>query len=62
MGENEIEITLINNLRNMLGPHHLEEGESYTVRPASFFKEICLWTKTPNEWNNGYCFVEFGVV
>lgn len=61
-GENLLEITLINNLRNMLGPHHLDEGESYTVRPANFFKEPCVWTQSPMKWNDGYCFVEFGIV
>ena len=43
VGENEIEITLINNLRNLLGPHHLGEGESYHVSPSSFYKRACLW-------------------
>ncbi len=62
-GENRIEITLINNLRNLLGPHHLEEGESYAVRPRNFFKEGCLWNSgIPAEnWNEDYCFVETGL-
>ncbi|UKI35919.1 MAG: hypothetical protein L6V93_17995 [Clostridiales bacterium] len=37
-GANELEITITNNLRNLLGPHHLKAGESYSVGPASFFK------------------------
>lgn len=43
VGENEIEITLINNLRNLLGPHHLGEGESYFVSPSSFYRRACVW-------------------
>ncbi|MBQ2966983.1 MAG: hypothetical protein IJE10_02530 [Clostridia bacterium] len=63
-GRNKIEITLINNLRNLLGPHHLEIGESYGVGPGSFFKERCVWNytwKQLEKWNEGYCFVETGV-
>lgn len=61
LGENVIELTLINNLRNLLGPHHLEEGESYMVIPSSFIKGENFWNWTPGtltEWNDGYCFVE----
>ena len=61
-GEHEIIITLTNNLRNLLGPHHLEEGESYAVGPGSFYKEECVWFKRRNRvWDEGYCFVRFGV-
>jgi hypothetical protein len=58
-GENRIEIELTGGLRNLLGPHHLEEGESYAVGPGSFFKEPNIWGNRP--WNDDYCFVEFGV-
>ena len=60
-GKTKIEITLINNLRNILGPHHLEIGESYRVCPSSFFKEECVWTPNPEKWNDGYCFVEISL-
>jgi len=60
-GENEIELTFCNNLRNLLGPHHLEEGECLIVRPCCFFKGESLfvppWMKQ-FEWNDDYCFVE----
>lgn len=46
-GKTKIELTLINNLRNILGPHHLERGECYSVCPHSFFKEPCIWTPNP---------------
>lgn len=67
-GEAEIKLTLTNNLRNLLGPHHLEQGECYKVGPGNFFKEICLWKKAPvpnsfynTEWNDDYCFVEMSI-
>jgi len=60
-GAAQIELTLINNLRNTLGPHHLEAGESYSVCPFSFFKEPCIWAPNPEKWNDGYCFAEMGI-
>lgn len=62
-GENLIELTIFNNLRNILGPHHLKEGESLAVTPASFYKEKRLWKweVVPSEWDDDYCLVEFGI-
>ena len=60
-GKTKIELTLINNLRNILGPHHLEIGESYFVCPSTFFKEECVWTRNPEKWNDGYGFAELSV-
>ena len=60
-GKTKIEITLVNNLRNLLGPHHLKEGESYEVGPRTFFKEECVWVSKPEGWDDNYCFVEMGV-
>jgi len=60
-GENHIEITLINNLRNLMGPHHLEE-ESYNVGPASFYKNNHIWKGwPPRVWDDDYVFVETGI-
>ena len=61
-GRTEIKLTLINNLRNLLGPHHLKIGESYVVCPSSFFKEPCIWHTSPEkDWDDDYCFVETGI-
>lgn len=61
-GENDIEITLIASLRNLLGPHHIEEGENYEVTPASFFKDDTIWgTWHKKPWNDDYCFVGFSI-
>ena len=62
VGENEIEITIVNNLRNLMGPHHLEEGETYAASPRSFYKESCVWNKNAEDyWNEDYCFVEMSL-
>ena len=53
-GRNKLELTLINNLRNMQGPLHLTEGESYYVCPPSFIKEKCIWYDG-NEKNKTAC-------
>ena len=60
VGENTIELVLTNNLRNLLGPHHLEVGESYSVGPFSFFKgeNFWSWTGKAKPWNDGYCVVD----
>ena len=61
-GLTTVRYTLINNLRNLLGPHHLPQGESLSVTPRQFFKEPCVWNggSEPN-WDENYCFVEFGL-
>lgn len=38
-GENRFELTVINNLRNMQGPLHLNEGDGAWIGPGSFFRE-----------------------
>ena len=61
-GKTQVKITIINNLRNMLGPHHLKVGESYAVVPGSFFKEPCIWAGKPEKyWDDNYCFVNIGI-
>ena len=61
-GENEIEITVTGNLRNLLGPFHLNEGESYWVAPPQFIHNSPLWVGGENKaWVDSYCFVEFGL-
>lgn len=62
-GKNKVELTLINNLRNLLGPLHHVGGEIFAVSPASFYDEGCIW----NGYHGGYytdkyCFVETGII
>ena len=59
-GENIIEIELINSLRNLLGPHHLEEGESHQVTPMSFLKKEDIIGWMPYSYNHEYNFVQLG--
>ncbi len=61
-GDNTVEITLINNLRNFFGPHHLPEGESRCVSAAQFYRKECVFNKmSATAWNEDYCFAEFGI-
>ncbi len=61
-GKNILEIELTNSLRNMLGPLHLEEGECLGVSPGTFYKDPGVFTPwTPVVWNDGFCFLRFGV-
>ena len=64
-GVNRLEIELTNSLRNLLGPHHLAEGESYAVGPSAFYKEPGVYAKNWNgamtKWNDDYCLVELGI-
>lgn len=61
-GEHTLRITLTNNLRNLLGPHHLEKGESFFVCPSAFYREGCVWNGgKPEAWSDDYCFVSFGL-
>ena len=61
-GKTKIELKLLNNLRNLLGPHHSEFGEITHVTPADFYKERCVWNMaSDNKWDDGYCFVEMGI-
>lgn len=61
LGElNTVELTLINNLRNMLGPHHVLGGTKLWAGPDSFVKEPGIfggWRK----WDGGYEMVRFGI-
>lgn len=61
-GENKIELTLVNNLRNLMGPHHCPEGENIHPGPISFRKLPSVWTGMREmPWNEDYCFVEFSL-
>jgi len=52
-GENEINIILVNSLRNLLGPHHHKSKEPLSVGPKTF-EDILNWT-------DKYYFVPFGI-
>jgi hypothetical protein len=74
-GDNTIEITLINSLRNLLGPHHHVAGELNEVGPASFTGNP-EWPNSAGEnnwyelrlsgnatiWRDDYCLIPFGLL
>ena len=55
-------LTVVNNLRNLMGPHHAPVGEEPHPGPGSFRKLPSVWTKMQRlEWNEDYCFTELTV-
>ena len=60
-GENKIAIIMYSGNRNLLGPHHKPEGESYSVCPGSFTNQWG-WADNKNipPWTDNYNFVLFG--
>lgn len=60
-GENEIELALYNTLRNLLGPHHHAEAESYAVGPKNFTFEGMWDGETCPEYRERYSFMRFGI-
>ncbi|MBE6728193.1 MAG: hypothetical protein E7562_06075 [Ruminococcaceae bacterium] len=63
-GENEIKITLTGSLRNLLGPFHLNEGETYTALPFYFFRKTNIWgwgDGINHKWTDDYSFVQNGL-
>ena len=72
VGKNKIEITVVNNLRNMMGPHHLAFDENRWVYPGLFYKESNIF-EHPNgagadchdllpRFMDGYLLVNFGLI
>ena len=71
-GKNKFEITIINNLRNMMGPHHLKNEEERWVSPGTFYKESNIFEHPrgvgadchdvlPN-FRDAYLLVNFGLL
>ena len=62
VGHNEIKLTLVNNLRNLMGPHHHTAGEITEVYPSSFFKEESPFSgDNSSKFTEKYCFVETSI-
>lgn len=61
-GENTVSVTITNNLRNMLGPHHCEKEPNF-IGPYCFYKEGRLNSKVLNDnWNDKYTFAQTGIL
>ncbi len=54
----QITLELVIGNRNLLGPHHNPQGESYGVSPSSFAPH---GNYTPSGWRERYCFVKAGI-
>ncbi len=60
-GRTKVRLEFTNNLRNLMGPHHLG-FDSRSVAPASFYKEPCVWNGCEEQpWSGGYCFTETSI-
>ena len=61
IGENKIEIELVSNFRNLLGPLHLGT-DAYLVTPGSFYKNSAIFSDwSGGVWNDNYTFLETGI-
>ncbi len=63
-GSNEISVTLTGSLRNLLGPHHLSDGETYIALPFYFFRRTGIWgwgDGLNRKWTDEYSFVARGL-
>ncbi|MBE6368392.1 MAG: hypothetical protein E7052_10885 [Lentisphaerae bacterium] len=60
-GENLLEITLLSNLRNLLGPHHSADGDLTWVGPACFFERPGIYVRQPLPWTDEYIISRFGI-
>jgi hypothetical protein len=58
-GENTLALEVTGTLRNLLGPHHLQEGESWATNPSTFYKGPSVWGSRP--WTDAYTFVAYGL-
>ena len=72
VGKNTIELTVVNNLRNMMGPHHLFAEETRWVCPGIFYKESNIFNHLPGKiaschdvlphFNDSYLLGRFGLI
>jgi hypothetical protein len=62
VGEHRVKLTLTNNLRNLLGPHHYWTCEPLGTSPAQFQCQSCVWSpNAPLFWVRQYGFVEMSL-
>ena len=71
VGKNTLELTLVNNLRNMMGPHHLKYDEHRWVSPGIFYKESNIFAHPDgagadchdvlDRFEDGYLLINYGL-
>ncbi len=60
-GDNILELQFTASLRNLLGPHHLAEGESYAVGMFSFNRHTNVIGVVAEPFHEGYCCIGNGI-
>jgi hypothetical protein len=63
-GRNHLAVTLATSLRNTLGPHHLDGGESHWVGPRSFVGATGWFghgSANSGAYRDAYNVVDFGL-
>ena len=60
-GENKITVTLCNNYRNLLGPHHNVDPEPLAINPKTFSFEGKWRDGKCADFDGRYSFVRFGI-
>ncbi len=60
-GENKLKLTLCNNYRSLLGPHHNVDPEPLSINPKTFSFEGAWHDGVCEEFDNRYSFVRFGI-
>ena len=60
-GENTIEVTLCNSMRNTMGPHHRDDPEPYGVGPHTFSFEKGWNGRECAAYMEWYAFVRYGL-
>jgi hypothetical protein len=61
--QNKVELEIVTNLRNLMGPFHNRHGDIAAVCPGSFYKEDSPFSwKETGEWDDGYVFMERSLI
>jgi len=60
-GANDIEVTICNSMRNLMGPHHRNDPEPYGVGPGTFSYEKEWHGRECRGYVDRYAFVRYGM-
>ncbi len=61
--QNKVELEIVTNLRNLMGPFHNKHGDIIRVTPGCFYKEGSPFSwKDTGSWDDGYVFMERSLI
>lgn len=60
-GENTVRVTVVNSLRNTLGPHHRKDCEPYSLGPPTYSWEREWKGRECEDFLDRYAFIKFGI-